>query len=112
MSGTQSVFFSHAALGRQWQVVVVAGVQDGTWPNLGVTGSVMKQDEFIALLDRDIPPAEYYSTISEQIAEERRLFRVAVSRAQQELLITAVDSPEDVGVPSVFVTELIAVFGA
>lgn len=106
------ILSAHAALGRQWQVVVVAGVQDGTWPNLGVTGSVMKQDEFIALLDRDIPPAEYYSTISEQMAEERRLFRVAVSRAQQELLITAVDSPEDVGVPSVFVTELIAVFGA
>lgn len=104
------ILSAHAALGSQWSVVVVAGVQEGVWPNFGVTGSVMKQDQFIGLMDHGIAPSEYVVSMADQLAEERRLMHVAVSRASDELLITAVNSPDEVGVPSPFVNELAEAF--
>ena len=53
------ILSAHAALGRQWKAVAVVGVQEGQWPSLGVTGSVMKQNEFIGLVDHGIEPREY-----------------------------------------------------
>jgi hypothetical protein len=45
--------------------------------------------------------------LSARLAEERRLFYVATTRASRRLVVTAVDSPEDDGVrPSRFVAEL------
>lgn len=105
------ILSAHSALGRQWAAVAIADVQEGQWPSLGVTGSVMKQNEFIGLLDHGIEPHEYINSISDALAEERRLLHVAVSRASQHVLLTAVDSPEDVGVPSPFVMELVEKFG-
>lgn len=105
------ILSAHSALGRQWAAVAIADVQEGQWPSLGVTGSVMKQNEFIGLLDHGIEPKEYINSISDALAEERRLLHVAVSRASEHVLITAVDSPEDVGVPSPFVMELAEKFG-
>ncbi len=71
----------------------------------------MKQDQLIGLVDRGIDPSEYVVSIADKLAEERRLLHVAVSRACNELLVTAVDSPDDEGVPSPFVAELIDAFG-
>ncbi|MGL5856871.1 MAG: ATP-dependent helicase [Angustibacter sp.] len=40
-SGTVSVLTPASAAGRQWQVVVVAGVQDGSWPDLRPRGTLL-----------------------------------------------------------------------
>lgn len=100
------ILSAHAALGRQWKAVAVVGVQEGQWPSLGVTGSVMKQNEFIGLVDHGIQPRAYINSMADALAEERRLLHVAVSRASDSVLLTAVDSPDDVGVPSPFIVEL------
>lgn len=105
------ILSAHAALGRQWKAVAVVGVQEGQWPSLGVTGSVMKQNEFIGLVDHGIAPREYINSMADALAEERRLLHVAVSRASDRVLLTAVDSPDDVGVPSPFVIELVEKLG-
>ncbi|WP_279582597.1 hypothetical protein [Fodinicola feengrottensis] len=36
-----TVTSSHAALGREWDVVAVLGVQEGNWPDLRPRGSLL-----------------------------------------------------------------------
>ncbi|MFD5868071.1 ATP-dependent helicase [Corynebacterium sp. NPDC060344] len=100
------ILSAHAALGREWEAVAVAGVQEDVWPSLGRTGSVVGQGELVDLLDEGIVPGTPVSHAAERLAEERRLFHVAVSRARRRLLVTAVDAPDDEGAPSRFLREL------
>ncbi|WP_295623876.1 ATP-dependent DNA helicase [uncultured Corynebacterium sp.] len=100
------VLSAHAALGREWEAVAVAGVQEDAWPSLGRTGSVVSQQELVDLLDEGIDPSTPVSHAAERLAEERRLFHVAISRARRHLLVTAVDAPDDEGAPSRFLREL------
>ncbi len=100
------ILSAHAALGREWEAVAVAGVQEDAWPSLGRTGSVVGQGELVDLLDEGIEPGTPVSHAAERLAEERRLFHVAVSRARRRLLVTAVDAPDDEGEPSRFLREL------
>lgn len=107
------VLTAHAALGQEWDTVVVAGVQEGTWPSLGETGTLFGQEELVDVLDVGIDPNLPISRSTERLAEERRLFRVATSRATRTLLITAVDAPEadDAFEVSRFVEEYAAAHG-
>jgi superfamily I DNA/RNA helicase/RecB family exonuclease len=92
---------AHRSKGLEWDVVVVCGVQEGVWPDLRRRGSVLEPDR----IGRDgvTDPVERAALL----AEERRLFYVAVTRARAELLVTAVDSPEEDGErPSRFLAEL------
>ena len=102
------VLTAHAAVGQEWHTVVVAGVQEGTWPTLGETGSLFGQEELVDVLDDGIDPNIPISRSVERLAEERRLFRLATSRATGSLFVTAVDAPdaEDAWEPSRFLEEL------
>ncbi|MBA2456483.1 MAG: ATP-dependent helicase [Nocardioidaceae bacterium] len=92
---------AHRAKGLEWRLVVVAGVQEGTWPDLRRRGSFLHADR----LDRDGPLEP--PTAAQLLAEERRLFYVAVTRARERLVVTAVASPADDGdQPSRFLHEL------
>ncbi len=92
---------AHRAKGLEWRVTVVAHVQDGTWPDLGRRGSLLQPDR----IGRDGLLPE--TTTAALLAEERRLFYVACTRARERLLVTAVRSPEDDGEqPSRFLGEL------
>lgn len=103
-----AIVTAHGCTGRRWPLVVVPGVQEGAWPALGETGSLFGQEELVELLDRDIDPNVITSRTADKVAEERRLFGLACSRATQELVVTAVVAPDsdDVDEPSRFVTEL------
>lgn len=98
---------AHGTGGRQWHTVIVAGVQEGSWPSLGETGSLFDQEEMVDLVDRDIDPDLPVSRATDRLAEERRLFHVATTRATDQLLVTAVFAPdaEEVTEPSRFIGE-------
>ncbi|MGH3329485.1 MAG: PD-(D/E)XK nuclease family protein, partial [Streptomycetales bacterium] len=95
------VLTAHRAKGLEWRLVVVAGVQEGVWPDLRRRGSLLQPDR----IGRD-GLAEPLSAAA-MLAEERRLFYVAVTRSRQRLVVTAVRSAQDDGdQPSRFLAEL------
>lgn len=98
---------AHAAAGRQWQVVVVTGVQEDNWPAGPTVGGLFAQQELVDVIDRGTDPAIPVSRAAAALAEERRLFLLAVSRATRYTLVTAVESAgDDAAVPSRFLDEL------
>ncbi|MFF8647182.1 ATP-dependent helicase [Streptomyces griseoluteus] len=92
---------AHRSKGLEWRLVVVAGVQEGLWPDLRRRGSLLEADR----IGRDGLAAPL--TPGALLAEERRLFYVAATRARDRLVVTAVKAPADDGdQPSRFLTEL------
>ncbi|MCC3767439.1 ATP-dependent DNA helicase [Streptomyces sp. UNOC14_S4] len=92
---------AHRSKGLEWRIVVVAGVQEGLWPDLRRRGSLLEADR----IGRD-GLAEPLSP-GALLAEERRLFYVAATRARERLVVTAVKgAAEDGDQPSRFLTEL------
>ena len=93
---------AHAAKGLEWDVVAVAGVQEGAWPDLRTRGSLLGTEQLVDLVaGRDNSPVARQSA---RLAEERRLFYVAATRARRRLIVTAV-SGEDTR-PSRFLDDI------
>lgn len=92
---------AHRAKGLEWDLVVVAGVQEGAWPDIRRRGSLLEPDRLGPHGLTEIEPT------ASRIAEERRLFYVACTRARRRLVVTAVAGTEGEGdQPSRFLTEL------
>ena len=92
---------AHRAKGLEWEVVVVAGVQEGTWPDVRRRSSLLEPDRLSPAGVCDAEPT------GARIAEERRLFYVACTRARSRLIVTAVAGTEGEGdQPSRFLAEL------
>lgn len=102
---TVAVLSPHAALGRDWDTVVIAGLQEGLWPNTTPRGGVLGTGRLLDVLDG---LGEDVSARAPLLAEERRLLIAAMGRARRRLLVTAVDSDagDQVLLPSPFVAEL------
>ncbi|HYO03057.1 MAG TPA: ATP-dependent DNA helicase [Mycobacterium sp.] len=98
---------AHAALGREWDFVVIAGLQEGLWPNVVPRGGVLATQQLVDVLDGI---ADGTSTRAPLLAEERRLLIAALGRARTHVLVTAVDGDEgdDAMLPSPFCDELVA----
>ncbi len=99
------VLTAHASKGLEWPLVVVAGVQEGVWPDLRLRGSLLGTEDLAdAAAGVPVLPEDRRAGL---LAEERRLFYVAVTRARERLVVTAVaggESGEDR--PSRFLSEL------
>ncbi|MBX3312336.1 MAG: ATP-dependent helicase [Microbacteriaceae bacterium] len=95
---TMGVVIATAAsvVGRGFNTVVVTGLEEGSWPNLRLRGSMLRIPEFLdaksglANIDR----------YRENLEDELRYFVLALSRASESLLIAAV-ADDEIG-PSVF----------
>ncbi|MDN8595155.1 MULTISPECIES: ATP-dependent DNA helicase [unclassified Corynebacterium] len=104
---------AHGAAGREFARVIVSGVQELSWPTLSETGTLMRQEDLVDLVDEGIDPATPVSHIADRLKEERHLFHMAVSRATDRIVVTAVHSEEgdEVVEPSRFIAEFAADYG-
>ncbi len=82
---------AHRSKGLEWDVVVVAGVQEGVWPDLRRRSTLLEAERLDATGVRE--PADR----ADLLADERRLFYVALTRARRRVVVTAVESSEDDG---------------
>jgi superfamily I DNA/RNA helicase/RecB family exonuclease len=106
------VLTAHRSKGLEWDVVVVAGVQEETWPDLRLRGSLLGADELAEAARPGAGAGEVGADVdaamlsAKLLAEERRLFYVAATRARRLLVVTAAGGEDTDQRPSRFLTEL------
>jgi len=97
---TVRVLTPAAAAGTAFDTVVVAGVQEGVWPNTRLRGGLLETWRLAdAVLHPGLPSACMLDRRREAMHDELRLFVRSISRAAARLVVTAVDD-DDTG-PSV-----------
>ncbi|MBB6373659.1 superfamily I DNA/RNA helicase/RecB family exonuclease [Pseudonocardia eucalypti] len=109
-----AVLTAHAARGREWEVVAIPSVQEGSWPDPRLRGTLLGVERMVDALDGlEVGPAdaatpepgpERLSRMAPLVAEERRLFYLACSRARRALLVSGVRGEDEQ--PSRFLDEL------
>ena len=98
-----AVLTAHASRGREWDVVIVPDVQEGVWPDLRRRGTLLGVERLVDVL-AGLPDDPAVSAQAPLLAEERRLFAVALSRARRAVHVSAVEA-EDV-TPSRFLDDV------
>lgn len=101
---------AHTSVATEFRVVVVSGVQEGSWPAPRRRFGLFELDLLVDLLDRgedpDTTDAEReIAAMAEAAVDERRLVVLAASRAREHLLVTAVENGEDLAA-SQYLSEL------
>ena len=87
----------HSAKGQSWRVVIVAGVQEGIWPNLKSRGSLLGSERLVEIQRYGLLPRAELSALSATalLEDETRLFDFALKRASEHLFVTAVAREDD-----------------
>ena len=86
------------AAGRQWDTVYVCGIQEGTWPNTKVRGSLLNTGELSDICEMGVEAAQKVRMADRIRAvrhDELRMFATAISRARKRLVLTAVSSTDE-----------------
>ena len=103
------------AAGQSWRTVYVCGLQEGTWPNTTVRGSLLGTGDLVDICDarmrrpaptnpatpaegEQVPPARirsYPERVRDTRHDELRMFAVAATRASTRLVLTAVRNEDD-----------------
>lgn len=96
--GRVALLTPQTAAGREWRIVVVAGVQEGVWPDLRLRGSVLGSEDLVDVVAQR--PLGFRAAQAAVRYDETRLFLVAVTRATERLLVTAVGNEDEQ--PSVY----------
>ncbi|MFF1828670.1 ATP-dependent helicase [Paenarthrobacter sp. NPDC058040] len=87
-----------SAAGREWPVVIVAGLQEGVWPNTRLRGELLGSTLYADAVEHGV---EYalgrgpLSRLRDIRYDELRSFSTAVSRAREVLICTAVSSEDE-----------------
>jgi superfamily I DNA/RNA helicase/RecB family exonuclease len=84
---------AHASKGLEWDVVCVAGVQEGVWPDLRERTSLLGTEDLVERASGIDGTSVDRRTLA--LAEERRLFYVACTRARRRLVVSAVEGALD-----------------
>ncbi|MCZ2403204.1 ATP-dependent helicase [Paenarthrobacter sp. Z7-10] len=86
-----------SAAGRQWPVVIVAGLQEGVWPNTRLRGELLGSALLVDVLERGRTAAQQMgpaTRLREIRYDELRSFSLAVSRASERVICTAASSED------------------
>lgn len=103
------------AAGQSWRTVYVCGLQEGTWPNTTVRGSLLATGDLVDICDarmrrpapanpdaqaegEQAPPARirsYPERVRDTRHDELRMFAVAATRASARLVLTAVRNEDE-----------------
>ena len=108
------------AAGQSWRTVYVCGLQEGTWPNTTVRGSLLSTGDLVDICDARMrrpapanpahanpdaqaegepaPPARirsYPERVRDTRHDELRMFAVAATRASTRLVLTAVRNEDE-----------------
>ena len=108
------------AAGQSWRTVYVCGLQEGTWPNTTVRGSLLATGDLVDICDAGMrrpapanpahanpdaqaegepaPPARirsYPERVRDTRHDELRMFAVAATRASTRLVLTAVRNEDE-----------------
>jgi superfamily I DNA/RNA helicase/RecB family exonuclease len=89
-----------SVIGQEFDVVVIAGMQENVWPNLRVRGSLLGAHDLPRVLAGE--KLAVADRRREVLHDELRMFAQAVSRATSEVIVTAVEG--DDSMPSPFMT--------
>ncbi|WP_394768060.1 PD-(D/E)XK nuclease family protein [Lacisediminihabitans sp.] len=81
------------AVGLEVDVVVIAALQEGVWPNLRLRGSLLNPQDLVRVM----------TGLDDVVIDERRqvrddelrMFALAVSRARQQVILAAVSNEDD-----------------
>lgn len=87
-----------SAAGREWPVVIVAGLQEGVWPNTRLRGELLGSTLYADAVEHGVEYAlqlDPLSRLRDIRYDELRSFSTAISRAQDLLICTAVSSEDD-----------------
>ena len=103
------------AAGQSWRTVYVCGLQEGSWPNTTVRGSLLGTGDLIDICDarmrrpapanpdaqaegEQVPPARirsYPERVRDTRHDELHMFAVAATRASTRLVLTAVRNEDE-----------------
>lgn len=105
-----SLLSAHNTVAAEYDVVVVAGVQEGVWPAPRRRFGLFELELLVDLFDnphvKDLNDTQREAAaMAAAGADERKLAVLAASRARDNILFTAVDNGEDLAA-SQFITEL------
>ncbi|NUS37353.1 MAG: ATP-dependent helicase, partial [Pseudarthrobacter sp.] len=87
-----------SAAGREWAVVIIAGLQEGVWPNTRLRGELLGSTLYTDAVEHGPEYAlrrDPLSRLRDIRYDELRSFSTAVSRARELLICTAVSSEDD-----------------
>jgi superfamily I DNA/RNA helicase/RecB family exonuclease len=96
-----AVLTPQGAAGREWDLVVVADVQEGVWPNTRLRGTLLGAPDLVdavAGVDHD-PQARVRAARLTVLHDELRMLHVALTRSRRRLVVTAVRDADDVPSP-------------
>ncbi|MCX7521945.1 ATP-dependent DNA helicase [Microbacterium sp. STN6] len=81
------------AIGLEVDVVVVASVQEGIWPNLRLRGSLLYPQQLVRVVTglADVTLDERRDVL----ADELRMFALALSRARRQVIVSAVANDDE-----------------
>ncbi|WP_413543749.1 ATP-dependent helicase [Citricoccus nitrophenolicus] len=92
--GSVSVVTPASAAGREWDVVIIAGLQDGIWPNTRLRGQLLGATDLADVAQGRTTRMDHRSRLAEVRQDELRSFATALSRARQRVIGIAVASED------------------
>jgi superfamily I DNA/RNA helicase/RecB family exonuclease len=91
------------AVGMEFDVVAVAGLQEGVWPNLRIRGSLLYPQDLVDATKSSLVVAANEADAGaaaiddrrQVLGDELRMFALAVSRATTQVILTAVSNEDE-----------------